>query len=289
MKPRDPFNPNPVRSNPLSKKIREALTEEGVIIPTTVEEVRRAKARLQKRPVTVPPHLRDSSAIFNKVLAEQAPATAERDCQDIVHAQVHGPALSSHKATDEFIEAIVIAQLVRKMADEEHPLGRKRYNKLAYLAHRKSEDDVSEHYHKMAAGPYSPWAKYGGPEKIALKNGYVQAAKVGVFEGLICGQNIDKIDQYLSRYPVCAAIDWVVSKLRFKTNDELELLATVDFASFDLVKQRAPVSANAVKRIIGANKEWAPKLKREIFSDENIAGALMKLRDLFPGTYSRFL
>jgi hypothetical protein len=288
MKPRDPFDAKAPNADPLDRKILQALREEGVIIPETVQEVRRAKARLQARPVTVPPHLRDSSAIFDKAETDDAVENTKLACdQHAIGGRKIEIPTPSHRATDEFVEAIVIAQLVREMADSEHPLGRKRYNKLAYLAHRKTEDDVSEHYLKKAAGPYSPWAKYGGPERIAVKNGYVKSAKAGFLEGLVCGQNIDKIDQYLARYPICAAIDWVVSKLRFKKNDELELLATVDFASLDLLRENTPVTPQAVKNIIATNSEWAPKLERETFSDENIASALSELRDLFPATYAR--
>ena len=115
----------------------------------------------------------------------------------------------------------------------------------------------------------------------------MQRAKVGIYDGLVCGQNIDKIDQYLSRYQVCGAIDWVVSKFKFRKNDDLELLATVDFACLDLLRSGVAVTAQAVKHIIATNQEWAPKLKREIFSDKKIADALLELQDIFPATYSR--
>ncbi len=191
------------------------------------------------------------------------------------------------KTTDEFVEAVVIAQLVRKIATPEYPLGRMRYNKLAYLAHRRADEDVAHHYLKKAAGPYSPWAKYGGPEKIAEKNGYVRQTKAGVYSGLISGDHIDKIDQYLANYPVCAAIDWVVDKFRFRKKDDLELLATVDFAALDLLREEQPITRDAIKHVIAANKEWAPKLDRAIFSDESVDRALAELAGLFPSTYQK--
>jgi type I restriction enzyme, S subunit len=192
---------------------------------------------------------------------------------------------TSRKATEEFVEAIIISQLVRKLATPDYPLGRKRYNKLAYLAHRKSEDDIAKRYLKKAAGPYSPWAKYGGPEKIAVRNGYVVKASSGKFEGLVAGEQIDKIDLYLPKYPVCAALDWVISEFRYRKNDELELLATVDFAALDLLKAGQAATCEAVRDLIANNQEWAPKLKREIFSDEGISGALEQLQRHFPATY----
>lgn len=62
MKTRDPLNPGDAAFDNLDEKIRQALMNEGVIIPETIEEVRQAKARLKDRPVTVPPHLRDPAA-----------------------------------------------------------------------------------------------------------------------------------------------------------------------------------------------------------------------------------
>jgi len=190
-------------------------------------------------------------------------------------------------APDEFVEAVVIAQITRLIATPQYPLGHLRQNKLVYFAHRKAEEDVSDHFLKKAAGPYSPWATYKGPETIDQRNGYVRKTIVGSLVGFVVGENIDKIDRYLSRYPVCAAVDWVVSQFKYKKKEELELLATVDFAALDLANQRLPISVADVKRIIATNKEWKAKLQREIFSDPNIARALAELRALFPATYAR--
>ncbi|MBX3302403.1 MAG: restriction endonuclease subunit S [Nitrospira sp.] len=206
---------------------------------------------------------------------------------NVVYLPDPPPRKPAKKAKDEFIEAVVIAQLVRKLATPQYPLGRMRYNKLAYLARRKTEDDVTQRYVKKAAGPYNPWAKYQGPEKIAKKNGYVQKAKRGLMEGLVPGKNIDQIDRYVSRYPVVAAIEWVINTFRFKKNDDLELLTTVDFAALDLLRERKTVRLQTVKHVIAANKEWAPKLNRAVFCDSNIRRALGELCGLFPATYQK--
>lgn len=193
---------------------------------------------------------------------------------------------TTRKTTDEFVEAIVISQFTRRLCSTKIKLlGRKRYNKLSYLAHRKAEDDVTEHYLKKAAGPYSPWAKYEGPEKIALKNGYIKNAKDGDYVGFAPGENATSIDSYL-HYPICAAVDWAVAKFQFRSNDDLELLATVDYAALDLIGRKKPMSFEEIKNVIATNKEWASKLKREIFSDANIKRALTELRAVFPRTYA---
>lgn len=183
----------------------------------------------------------------------------------------------------EFVEAIVIAQLTRLLSSPDYPLGRFRYNKFAYFSHRRAEEEVNKLFLKKAAGPYSPWARYQGPETIALKNGYVRRA--GPREGLLPGDKIESIDPYLSRYPVCRAIAWVVDTFHYVKSDELELLATVDFAALDLKKAHIEVTSTAIKKVIHRNKEWKAKLRRAVFSDENIQRALDQLRELFPATY----
>jgi type I restriction enzyme S subunit len=189
------------------------------------------------------------------------------------------------RASEEFVEALIIGQLTRLHSTPEHPLGRKRYQKLAYLSHRKADDNVQLRFLKKAAGPYSPWARYRGPESIALKSGYVKRAKFGDFEGLVVGDKISQIDLYVSRYPVCGAVNWASDNFRFRSNDDLELLTTVDFAVLDLKLSNAAVTPDSVRHIIATNKEWSAKLKREVFSDTNIARALKELQQTFPATY----
>jgi len=273
---------------------RAHLTAAKVLVPppTLIEAMTRIMAPLLERIIANGIQSRTLAALRDTLLpkllsGEMRVVQIKQNTSDMVSFPVRASKESTKKPTDEFVEAVVIAQLVRKLAKPNFPLGRKRYNKLAYLVHRKAEDDVSQHYLKKAAGPYSPWAKYGGPEKIAEKNGYVKQGKAGVYSGLLTGEHIDKIDLYLGNYPACAAIDWVVDKFRFKKNDDLELLATVDFAALDLLREGQPVTRETIKKVIAANKEWAPKLDRAIFSDESVDHALAELALLFPVTYPK--
>ncbi len=287
MKPRDKFESNDADFDKLDEKIHQALKEEGVIIPTTVEDVRRAKARLKARPVTVPTHLRDSSTILEKIKSEE-PAQSSKSLIEhhVVFGHENNAAKSSHKATSEFVEAVLIAQITRLVATPQFPLGHLRQNKMVYFAHRKADEDIGEYFLKKAAGPYSPRATYQGPERIAQENGYVKKAKSGKFFGFVAGDHIDKIDHYVSRYPVCAAVDWVVEHFLYFNKEKLELLATVDFAALELRQQRKVVTMENIRGVIATTKEWTAKLKREIFSDDNISQALLELRDLFPKTYA---
>jgi hypothetical protein len=84
----------------------------------------------------------------------------------------------------------------------------------------------------------------------------------------------------------CEAVEWIVSEFRFRKKEELELIATVDFAALDLTEQGAAITMENVKRIIATNTDWAPKLNREMLSDTKITEALSELRNLFPSTYA---
>jgi len=190
------------------------------------------------------------------------------------------------RASEEFMEAIVIAELVRLTASPQHPLGRKRRTKLAYFAHRKADEDVTKRFLKKTAGPYSPWVKYQGPETIAIRNGYVKSGQCGKLVGLLPGDRVAEIVQYVPRYPAAAAVAWAVKTFGRRTNDDLELLTTTDFAALELVGKGKEISLAEIKVILKANKEWAPKLDRALFSDANITRALAELRSLFSEGYS---
>ncbi len=188
-------------------------------------------------------------------------------------------------ANDEFVEAVAIAHLTRLLADPVHPLGRLRRTKLLYLAHRKADEDVRGRYLKKAAGPYNPWARYQGPERIAQRNGYVKSVKAGKLVGFVTASKIEKIDKYAPGYSVCTAVEWVAEKFRYRTKDELELLTTVDFAALELVQSGIPIDLGHIKTVIADNEEWKAKLDRAVFSDDKITEALIELRQLFPDTY----
>ena len=176
-------------------------------------------------------------------------------------------------------EAVVISVLAKQFGSKEYPLGRKRYTKLAYLLHRHAEKQA-EGYLKKSAGPYNPKTRYGGPEKIALDNRYVCEHKSDKCDGFIPGDNIAQAEQYFDKWYGCKALQWL-EQFRFKKNDDLELLATVDMAAEDLQSQGKDVSVATVKALIESNKEWKAKLSREVFSDNHIATAIKTCQTMF--------
>lgn len=141
---------------------------------------------------------------------------------------------------------------------------------------------MTRHYIKRAAGPYSPWAKFDGPEDIAIAKGFVRRGEHRKYKGRLTGDPIAEIDQHLMEHPVCQAVDQILSTFGRETNDRLELLATVDFAAVDLSAAGEPITAETVEKVIAANKDWAPKLDRVIFSRANLKRALARLEQMFP-------
>ncbi|RST27607.1 restriction endonuclease subunit S [Chryseobacterium lacus] len=185
------------------------------------------------------------------------------------------------EVSKEFKEAVLIACLVDRFGSPMYPLGRKRYTKLSYLFHRYSDNKI-EDYKRKAAGPYNPKTKYAGPEKIALGNKYVQNWKSDKgTTGFVVSEKIDDAKNYFLNYWKIEDLDWLTSTFRFKTNDELELYATVDNSLVELAKHNLDFTVKNVLEIIKAEKEWEAKLEREIFKERNIENAIEYLISIF--------
>ena len=176
-------------------------------------------------------------------------------------------------------EAVVVAVLAKNFGSEKFPLGRKRCTKLSYLLHRHVER-VAEGYLKKAAGPYNPSVKYKGPEGIAQKNGYIRPHKNGSFSGFVAGDKVGQAEGYFEKWYGLEALAWL-EQFRFKSNDELELLATVDMAAEDLRREGKEVNLANLKSVIASHTEWKAKLNREIFSDSKIERAAKEAAHLF--------
>jgi type I restriction enzyme S subunit len=179
----------------------------------------------------------------------------------------------------QFNEAVIISVLVKNFGTSERPLGRKRRTKFMYLLHRHVEHKA-QGYLKKAAGPYNPLIRYGGPESIAQKRGYVRAHHYGKYEGFVAADNIAEAEAYFENWRGAEALVWL-ERFRYETNDELELLSTVDMAMEDIRRVGKPVASGTVKQVIKEHPEWEAKLERPIFSDANITRAIQTCRTLF--------
>ena len=179
----------------------------------------------------------------------------------------------------QFNEAVVISVLTKHFGNEQYPLGRMRYTKLSYLLHRH-EEGHAEGYLKKAAGPYNPRTRYRGPEKIALEKDYVRQHRSSKGQGFIASSNFDEAEGYFDRWYGSEVLQWL-ERFRYRTNNYLELLTTVDMAAEELREAGEEVSVESVKEVIHSYPEWNPKLDRPIFSDANLAQAIESCQKLF--------
>ncbi|WP_206813123.1 restriction endonuclease subunit S [Paradesulfitobacterium ferrireducens] len=183
----------------------------------------------------------------------------------------------------QFDDAVMIAGIVNALYSDKFPLGRKKVQKCLYLL-RRHQDESTEAFKKKAAGPYADEVRYKGGEPIARSANYIVTTttkdKGTTFAR---GKNISQALGYIESWGKQDDIKWVADKLKFKKVDELELLATVDMAICDLEEAGTPVSVAAIKHLIATNAEWKAKLKRQIFSDANIARAIRELQTLLQG------
>lgn len=180
----------------------------------------------------------------------------------------------------QFDDAVTIAGIVNVLYSDKFPLGRKKVQKCLYLL-RRHQDESTKAFKKKAAGPYADEVRYKGGEPIARSANYI-ATTTTKDKGTTFarGKNISQALEYIESWGKQGDFRWIAEKLKFRNVDELELLATVDMAICDLEEAGTPVSVAAIKHLIATNAEWKEKLKRQTFSDTNIARAIRELQTL---------
>lgn len=185
--------------------------------------------------------------------------------------------------TQQFDDAVMIAGIVNVLYSNEYPLGRKKVQKCLYLL-RRYQHASTEAFKKKAAGPYAAEVRYSGGELIARQAKYIKTtSRESRGTKFARGDNIDTALGYIQSWGKEADIKWVADNLKFRTVEELELLATVDMAICDLSEVGMPVSVQSINRLIAAEPEWIAKLKKQTFSDDNIARAIQELKSLLQG------
>jgi type I restriction enzyme S subunit len=179
----------------------------------------------------------------------------------------------------QFDDAVMIAGIVNALYSDKYPLGRKKVQKCLYLL-RRHQDESTAAFKKKAAGPYADKVRYKGGEPIALKSGYIRTQKGSKGTKFAIGAKISQALGYIQSWGRQADIKWLIDKLKYKKVDELELLATVDMAICDLEEAGISISVAAIKHLIATNTEWKAKLKKQTFSEQNIARAIKELQTL---------
>jgi len=182
-------------------------------------------------------------------------------------------------------DAVILAAVTERYATEQYPLAPFYAQKFSYLLHRHMEG-IAKGYIKKAAGPYKPELKYRTALPIGLKNQYVVAHEATYqgksFVNLTVGDNIVEAKNYFAQWHGDEPLKWL-EQFRYIKNrrEELELLTTVDMAMIELRNTHKPITILAIKEIIKNSEEWKAKLKRELFSDDNIKRAVKWSNELF--------
>ena len=182
-------------------------------------------------------------------------------------------------------DAVILGVITDLYATEQYPLAPFYSQKLPYLLHRHIEG-VAKGYHKLAAGPYNPTLRYKTALPIALKKLYVIAHKASYkgheYNNLTVGEGIDEAKKYFAKWFGDEPLEWLKQFKYIKNRrDELELLTTTDKAMVELRDSGKPINLFTVKDLIKKTPEWKDKLKRQIFSDENIKRAIQWSNELF--------
>ncbi len=179
-----------------------------------------------------------------------------------------------------FREAVLLSVITQRFGSKRYPIGRFRRTKLVYLLRRHIQAGVAD-YLKQAAGPYRPKTKYGYAEKIALRRQYVQTHQCEDRKGFIPGPRVHEAEHYFEKWYGREPLQWM-EQFRYRKNEDLELLTTVDMAMGELQAAGKPVHVAGIKTLIAESEIWRAKLERPIFSDIKIAQAIREIRQFFP-------
>lgn len=170
----------------------------------------------------------------------------------------------------QFDDAVMISAIVNAFYSPQYPLGRKKIQKLLYLARRHQKASI-EGFLKKAAGPYKPSARYSGGEKIAVSSRYISETRSDKGSVFAPGEKIQAALDYAAQWDLVSTVDWLLQNFKYTSVNNLEVLATVDMAICDLKKTGATISIEAVKNVLRDDSEWMDKLVKSYFSDKNIS------------------
>lgn len=173
-----------------------------------------------------------------------------------------------------FKEAVLFADFVKKSSVTTFVPTHLRVVKYVYFGDRFLGVDPTTKYAEQRFGPYDSKSTYAGGEKVALAKKYVQR----VWGGFKAGQKIAEIDKYT--YRERSAVDKVVSFMKSKTDDELELLATVDYIVYSKLKNGEIPTEDSIFQYISDSQVWGQKVGRLSLTLEKVGACMVILRQL---------
>lgn len=150
-----------------------------------------------------------------------------------------------------------------------------RLEKMTYFTRRFSGVSPTSRYGTYAFGPFDPLNKYKGGLRLALKKQYIED---GDQYGYKVGRNAGQIN-YSYKKEV-AAMQKVLDQLNEKSDNELEVLATVDYSLWQLLNNKTKPTARLVLDYIHSIDAWKVKIERLSLDEAKITNAMDQLRNL---------
>lgn len=173
-------------------------------------------------------------------------------------------------------DAVILANLISQISQSNFYPTRLRCAKLHYFVDRFAGVNPIQKYAVKELGPYNTSSRYKGGERVAINQKYIKEVSGSK---LSTGPNIQKALSYT--YQELRTIPTILKTLRYKKDEELEILSTVDYAIVDITsKDNKKVSAKDVLNYISNNPIWQQKINRLRLSEEKILAAMQTLKEL---------
>ena len=177
-------------------------------------------------------------------------------------------------------DAVIVAAVVNLFDSDGYVVGNFRYQKGVYFLKRYL-DLPQITTTKQAAGPYDSALRYEGGHKLAKERRYIRDASVNGKLANKRGSKISDALAQLDKYGLREGLAWIANNLRYKTNNELECLATADFAMNELRTRGSTITVDAIIQDINQDDIWRPKLSKTHFRRDKIRAAIAELNQLF--------
>jgi hypothetical protein len=185
-----------------------------------------------------------------------------------------------HAGHDMYNKAALAAYITAKCADAQHPVGKVKVMKLSYLIQRKAEVALTESFVRRAAGPVDD--AIHSAINIAGKQKWVrvlpkQGRMIPIVPGADPQPAVEQVQKYFGE--TFAAVDQMLEKMKSWGWEALERWATVEPLAREIIEAGGEPTLDAIKAGLEADPVWRAKLKKETFSDANLASTLRGLRE----------
>lgn len=186
-----------------------------------------------------------------------------------------------HGGHDMFNKAAFASYITYKCHSPQHPMGRVKLAKLYYLAQRKAEMALTEAFAKRVAGPLDDDIhKF---LSLAQKKKWVSFGRgKGDLKPVNPGRNVQEAVEQVGKRLGHAiySVDTMIDQMKGWSWKALERWATVLDAAEEIISSSKKPTVQSIKEVIQKYPAWKDKLKRNEFSDENIASTLKGLHNL---------